>query len=104
MKISVSLAGTLVSLAWVLANLLMCGLAGSYYLSLRRLGLLLIAIACGIGAISNLLPWLTNVHSSSFWLLVDFFQIVDAVLWVFGSWLLFKDLAELIRRESSTRH
>ncbi len=93
------LTDTLVTFTWVFANLIMCGLAGSYYMSLRKRGLLLIAIACGLGAIANLLPRLTDTQfSSGFWLLLDAIQIADAVLWLTGSSLLFKDLAELIRR------
>lgn len=93
---------TVVALVWVLCNLILCGLAGSYYLSLRKPSLVLIATACGLGAVGGLLPWIGNTESSwGLWFIVMFIHIADAVLWVIGSWLLFKEFAVLVRKQDA---
>ncbi len=88
----------LAGFVWILADLLVCGFAARLYQDTRKRSLLLIAIACGIGAIAALLPWIQFLSTSwGYWYLFNIMHIVGAGLWLVGSWLLFKEYGEMIR-------
>jgi hypothetical protein len=88
-----------VAFVWVFANLLVCAFASQLYQRTARRSVLLLAIAAGLGAIHSVLPWIRPASSSwGFWYLINFMNIVDAGLWLGGSWLLFREFGDLYRK------
>ena len=92
---------TFVAFVWVLANLLVCAFASQLYQRTARRSVLLLAIAAALGAIHSVLPWIRPASSSwGYWYLINLVNIVDAGLWLVGSWLLFREFGELYTKSA----
>jgi hypothetical protein len=88
-----------VGFVWVFANLLVCAFASQLYQRTSRRSALLLAVAAALGAIHSLLPWIRPTSSSwGYWYLINFMNLVDAGLWLVGSWLLFREFGDLYRK------
>lgn len=81
----------------ILAEVLIFGLAVTAYNNTRKRSLLFIAISCGISAVFGLGYYVLDGSTSWFrWGAYTLAVNLSSVLWVLGSWLLFRHYVGLV--------
>jgi hypothetical protein len=80
-----------------LTSIIVCGLATQAFRETRKRGLLLLAIAGGLGAGISVLPELQGFRPSwGAWTLEMLLRVIDGALWLCGTWLVIRDYVSLL--------
>lgn len=82
-----------------IANLIVLGITIESYRRCRRRSVALIATSAAVGFICILTSWMAQTNSEVFWNVISVTNILTALLWIFGLYLL---LAEVHRSAGAT--